>query len=129
MKKIDAAVKKETLYILLWVLIFSALMQAVFLIIGKWDYRVLLGNLLSGSASVLNFFFMGLTVQKAVTKDEKGAKATMKLSQLYRFLFIIIITVIGILVPCFNNWTVVIPIFFPRIAILLSPLFNRAKRS
>ena len=129
MKKIDAAVKKETLYILLWVLIFSALMQAVFLIIGKWDYRVLLGNLLSGSASVLNFFFMGLTVQKAVTKDEKGAKATMKLSQLYRFLFIIIITVIGILVPCFNNWTVVIPIFFPRIAILLNPLFNRVKRS
>ena len=96
MKKIDSAVKKETLYILLWVVIFSALMQAVFLIIGKWDYRVLLGNLLSGSASVLNFFFMGLTVQKAVTKDEKGAKATMKLSQLYRFLFIIIITVIGI---------------------------------
>ena len=129
MKKIDSAVKKETLYILLWVVIFSALMQAVFLIIGKWDYRVLLGNLLSGSASVLNFFFMGLTVQKAVTKDEKGAKATMKLSQLYRFLFIIIVTIIGILAPCFNNWTVVIPILFPRIAILLSPLFNRAKRS
>ncbi len=47
--KIDAIVRRETIYIAVWVGILSLLMEAVFLIIGKWDYTVLLGNLLSGA--------------------------------------------------------------------------------
>lgn len=47
--KIDATVRRETIYIAVWVGILSLLMEAVFLIIGKWDYTVLLGNLLSGA--------------------------------------------------------------------------------
>lgn len=134
MKKIDSAVKKETLYIAAWVLILSALMQGIFLIISqytsyKWDYTFLLGNLLSGAVSVLNFFLMGLTVQKAVTKEEKEAKTAMKLSQLYRFLFLIITVIIGVVAPCFNTLTVIIPIFFPRIALMFRPLFDKKKRS
>lgn len=128
MKKVDSTVIKETLYISAWVLILSIITQAVFLIIQRWDYTVLLGNLLSGTASVLNFFLMGLTVQKAVTKEEKEAKTALKFSQLYRFLFLIIVTIIGIVAPCFNNWTVIIPIFFPRIALLFRPLIDKAKK-
>ena len=127
MKKIDATVLRETLYISAWVLILSVLTQAIFLIIGQWDYKVLLGNLLSGSVAILNFFLMGLTVQSAVTKEEKEARSAIKLSQLYRFLFLIIIVIIGIVAPCFNNWTVIIPIFFPRVALLFRPLFDKKK--
>lgn len=125
MKKTDATVLKETKYILLWVLVLSALMQAIFLVIGKWDYTVLLGNVLSGIAVVLNFFLMGITVQKALEKDENDAKNTMKVSQLYRFLFLAIVIIIGVVLPCFNVWTVFIPVFFPRIAIAFRPLFDK----
>lgn len=55
MKKVDKTVLRETGYIALFVILLSVLMQAVFLIIGKWDYTVLLGNLLS-AAAVGNFF-------------------------------------------------------------------------
>ena len=127
MKKIDATVLRETLYISSWVLILSVLTQAIFLIIGQWDYKVLLGNLLSGSVAILNFFLMGLTVQSAVTKEEKEARSAIKLSQLYRFLFVVIVVIIGIVAPCFNNWTVIIPIFFPRVALLFRPLFDKKK--
>ena len=71
MKKIDPTVLKETKYIALWVLIFSALMQAVFLVLRAWDYTVLLGNLLGGGVAVLNFLLMGITVQNALQKEEK----------------------------------------------------------
>ena len=128
MKKIDPTVLKETLYISAWVLILSVLTQAIFLIIGQWDYKVLLGNLLSGSVAILNFFLMGLTVQSTVTKEEKEARSAIKLSQLYRFLFVVIVVIIGIVAPCFSNWTVIIPIFFPRVALLFRPLFDK-KRS
>ncbi len=126
MKKLDTAVKKETKYISLWVLVLSALMQAVFLVIGKWDYTVLLGNALSGIAVVLNFFLMCLSIQNALEKDEKDAKSTMKLSQSYRFLFLIIVLVVGAAAPCFNIWAVVIPMLFPRIAIAFRSVCNKS---
>jgi len=75
MKKIDATVLKETGFIAAFTLILSLLMQSVFLIIGKWDYTVLLGNLLGYLAAVGNFFLLGLTVQSAVEKEEKEAKS------------------------------------------------------
>ncbi len=125
MKKIDEAVIKETKYISLWVLVLSVLLQAVFLIIGKWDYTVLLGNALGGIAVVVNFFAMGLTIQKALEKEEKEARNTMKLSQTYRFLFLVIVVVIGAMADCFNIWAVVAPLLFPRIAIAFRGLFDK----
>ena len=66
MPKADKTVIRETKYIACWIIILSVLMQGIFLIISKWNYTVLLGNFLSGAAMILNFFFMGLSVQKAV---------------------------------------------------------------
>ena len=78
MKKIEPTIIKETLYILVCVVILSVLMEAVFLFIRRWDYTVLLGNLLTGFAVTLNFFLMGLGVQRALGKDEKEAKKRAK---------------------------------------------------
>lgn len=125
MKKLDETVIRATKYIALWVLLLSVLTQAVFLVIGKWDYTVLLGNLLSGAAVIFNFLLMGLTVQRAVQKEEKDAKNFMKVSQIYRFLFLLVVLIIGVVLPCFSIWTVIIPLFFPRIAIAFRPLFDK----
>ena len=127
MAKVDKVVIKETKYIALWVIIFSLVMEAVFLIFNKWDYTVLLGNVLSGAVGVLNFFLMGIGVQKAIMQEEKEAKQTMKVSNLMRMFLIFVTVVVGVTVSVFNNWAVIIPIFFPRISILLRPLFDKQK--
>lgn len=123
MKRIDPTVRRETKYILLWVLVLSALLQAVFLVLRRWDIMVLAGNALSGAAVVLNFFLMGVTVQAALEKDEKEAKTAVKLSQMYRMLFLIVIVALG--AAFLNLWAVIIPLFFPRVAISLRPLFDK----
>ena len=128
MKQIDKTVIKETGYITLWVLIFSTLMQAIFLILRRWDYTALLGNLLGGGAAVLNFFLMGLTVQNALTKDDKHARTAMKVSQLYRNLLLLAVAVAGMLVPSFDAWTTIVPLLFPRIAIALRSLLKRTEQ-
>lgn len=125
MKKMDATVRKETGYIAIWVFLLSVLTQAFFLVIGKWDYTVLLGNLLSGVAVTFNFLLIGLTVQRALQKEEKDAKNFMKLSQTYRFLFLAIVLILGAVLPCFSIWTVMIPLLFPRIAIAFRQLFDK----
>ena len=119
MKKIDSTVLKETAYVALVTLVLSALMQSVFLIAGKWNYTVLLGNLLGGLAAVGNFFIMGLTVQSALGMDVKDAKSRMKLSQMLRTLLMFIVAVIGYVVPVFSLLAVVIPYLFPRVAVTL----------
>lgn len=103
MKKIDSTVVHETKFIALSVIFFSAVTELIFLIIGKWDYTVLLGNLLSGSAAVLNFLLMGITVQSALDREEKSAKAAMKLSQNLRLLMLFAAAAVGVLLPCFNT--------------------------
>ena len=125
MKRIDPTVIKETKYIAAWVGILSLLMEAVFLIIARWSVAVLLGNLLSGGLAVLNFFLMGLSVQNAVAKEAQDAKNTMRVSQIYRNFLILVVCGVGVLLPVFNTWTVIIPLFFPRIAIALRPIFDK----
>ena len=132
MKKISRAIWVETVYIAVFVIILSVLMQSIFLIIGKWNLTVLFGNILGAAATVLNFFLLGLTVQKAVTQDEKKAAVTMKFSQMRRILMLFAIAVGAFCInkfafPIFNIITVVVPYVFPRIAIALLPVFRKSK--
>lgn len=124
LKNVDAAVKRETLYIAAAVGVMSLLLQSVFLIAQRWDYTVLLGNLLSAAAVIANFFFMGLTVQRSLDKDEKDAVTAVKFSQQIRLLMMFVVVVLGAALPCFNLYSVIIQLFFPRVAVALRPKFG-----
>lgn len=123
--KIDKTVIKETKYISFFVIILSVLMQSVFLIVSKWNYTVLLGNIYGGVIAVLNFLIMGIYIQKAVNQDEKEAKQTVKFSQSLRFAAIVLFVCIGVVIPLFNWITVVLPLVFPSVAIYLRPLIDK----
>lgn len=125
MTKLDPTVKKETGYIFVFSLLCSMLLQAVFLLIGKWDYTVLLGNLLGLIAAVGNFLLLGITVQNALGKEKKEAGDHMKLSQRLRTLMLFAVALIGYLIPVFNIVALVIPYLFPRIAIALRPVLKK----
>lgn len=126
MLKVDKTVLKETKYIAAVTVILSVLLQAVFLIIHKWNYTVLLGNVLGAAAATGNFFLMGITVQRAVKLDEKEAKTLMKSSQTLRNFGLFVIGMIGVLLSVFNTVTVLVPLFFPRFAILLKPFVDKS---
>lgn len=129
MLKLNDTVKKETLYISYWVLILSAVMEAVFLIIGKWGIDVLLGNILGAAAGIFNFLLLGITVQKAVNKDEKDVKTFMRGSQSLRTLLLFVIAAISAVLDntfgITNIWATLIALIFPRIAIAISPLVRK----
>lgn len=131
MRKLEPAVKQETLYIACWVLIFSVLMQAVFLVIGMWELRVLIANLITGVTAILNFLLLGITVQNAVGKEQQEIKNSVKASQTFRNLGIMLIVVIGYVALQIKGnipllIALVLPLIFPRIAIAVRPLFNKS---
>lgn len=121
-KNVDKVVLKETRFIAIFVLLCSLLMQAVFLVIGMWDYTVLLGNLLGAALAVGNFFLMGLTVQKCLTMSPEDAKKRMKLSQQGRLLMMLVVCMIGAAVPFCNTIAVLVPQLFPRIGVTVRGL-------
>jgi len=127
MIKVDATVKRETKYIAYFCTVLSVLMQAVFVLLKKWDYTVLLGNLLSLALAVLNFLVMGITVQKSLGLESADAKKLMKSSQGLRNVAHFAVLAVGVIAPVFDTVAVIIPVFFPRIAILFRPLIKDKK--
>lgn len=126
--KIEPAVKLETKHIAIGVAALSVVMELVFLVIGRFDYTVLLGNLLGGCYAVLNFFVMAMAVQKSVHRDTpEEAKLVIQNSYTKRLLVLAAVLIAGFKLPYFNWVAVVIPLFFPRITIFVKtlPIFQR----
>ena len=123
MSKIDSTVLKETRYVFFVSLILSLIMQAAFLISGYWNHTFICGNILGLAASVGNFLLMGLTVQKAIGKEEKEIKKLVQFSQSGRLFILLIVALIANFVSVFSLLATVIPYIFPRIAVTVRPLF------
>ena len=124
MAHIDQAVRKETTWIALWVLGLSVLMELIFVLIGRWSWSVLWGNIFGGLTAVANFLLMGLTVQRAVGREEKQIKNLVRSSQSLRLLMQGAVMAVSFLVGWLDPWATIIPMFFPRIAITLRPLWD-----
>ncbi len=117
--QVQEATRRETGHIALGTLCFSAVMELVFLLIRRWSPGVLWGNLLGGGFAVLNFFFLGLTVQAIASEaDEKRARLKLQGSYSLRMLLTLAVIVVAIKLP-FVVWpAAVIPLLFPRLTIL-----------
>lgn len=114
--KIDGTVKKETGYVAIAEAILIIVMLAVYLIISKFTLNVLFAALISGAVAVLNFFVMGLTVQKAVTvEDDSDRRKLIRSSQLLRLLVMGVIVIICAVFPRLDIFALFIPLFFPRL--------------
>ena len=124
---IQPAVKKETLRVAAFTLAGTAVMFAVFAIGHRiwpeyvpFDYRVILGGLAGSAVAVLNFFLMGLTVQKIASQtDEEKARLIMKSSYSRRLLMQLLWIILAIVVPVFQFAAGIAPLFFPSLGIKL----------
>lgn len=117
--------KKEAGYIAAGTVVLSALVQIVWVVFFKYDLSVFLGGLWGGIFAVVNFVLMGLTVQKVAREsDQLAAKRRMQASYQMRMILIILATVLAIIVPGISWVMAVISLFFPRLTILVMPLFR-----
>lgn len=132
---IQPAVKKETKNVMIYTVIGVVLMWAVFFALHffipekvPFDYTVILGGLGGGAVAVLNFFLMGLTVQKvAASTDEDSARMKMKASYSQRMLIQMLWVVAAIAAPCFHYAAGIIPLLFPGMGIKLMGIINYKK--
>lgn len=118
-------VKKEAGYIAAGTVLLSALVQIVWAVFFEYDLSVFFGGLWGGAVAILNFILMGITVQKVASEpDQLSAKRRMQASYQFRMMLTIFATVLAIIVPGVNWIMAAISLFFPRLTILVMPLFR-----
>ena len=130
MKRPDQAVLRQTRNVALCVLVLVAVMLVVYAVIGKLTASVALGGLYSGLLGVLNFFIMGLTVQKVTERaaererDEQELanfstqmQNRMKISYNMRMIALFALLVLGIAVIRLDALATILPSVFPSIAV------------
>lgn len=137
MVSVQPAVKKETRNVAMITAAGVVLMILVFLILNKFfpdsvpfNYTVVLAGICAGIVAVLNFFLMGLAVQKiAATTDQDEARKLMQKSYYRRFGLQVLWIIAAIAAPCFNIVAGLIPLMFPGFGIrmrgVLSHLFPK----
>ena len=118
-------VKKEAGYIAAGTVLLSALVQIVWAVFFDYDLSVFIGGLWGGAVAILNFILMGITVQKVASEpDQLSAKRRMQASYQLRMMLTIFTTVLAIIIPGINWIMAAISLFFPRLTILVMPLFR-----
>lgn len=137
MASIQPAVKKETLNVTISTAIGVVIMWIAFVLLKILLpdfysdiklYTVFLGGLCGGAIAVLNFFFMGITVQRVASEtDEKNARAIMKMSYTRRLLIQIVWIIVAICAPCFQFIAGIAPLFFPSFGIKLTGIIKAKK--
>lgn len=124
-ENIQPAIKQETKKVAISTAIGVTGMLIVFLILHMmmpqkipFDYTVVLGGICGGLVAVLNFFLMGLTVQKVTEEtSEERARTIMKSSYSKRMLMQMVWGIVAITAPCFQFVAGLIPLLFPSIGI------------
>ncbi|MBE6012893.1 MAG: hypothetical protein E7234_10110 [Lachnospiraceae bacterium] len=92
-------------------------MLLVFLILKKLTFYVFLSAFIGAILAILNFFLLGLSLNKAVNKEASNAKQYIQVSYSYRMIGLFIILAIGLYLKLFNPVAILLPLIFPRIVI------------
>ena len=135
MRSVSPAVKQETMRIASGTAIGVVLMWVVFFFLHQvnpekipFDYTVFLGGAVGGCVAVLNFFFMGLAVQKAAAAtDEDTARMRIKASYSQRMLIQMLWVILAIVAPCFHFVAGIVPLLFPGTGIKIAGIFHTNK--
>lgn len=116
MFRLQKTTKLEVMRISAGVLVGTGLMMLVFFLLDKWDLTVLYGGILGAIVAIFNFYFLAISVQRAVDSGEKSAQL-MKSSYSLRMLVSALAIGLGLALDYFNPFAIVIPMLMPRATI------------
>ena len=134
LENVQPAVKKETKRVVMITGAGLILMWILFAILHftmpdkvPFDYTVILGGIGGGVIAVLNFFLMGLAVQKAASATDEGtARMKLKASYSQRFLMMMLWVIAAIVAPCFHFVAGIAPLLFPGTGLKFVGIFHKA---
>ena len=124
---LQPATRREIKRISTGVLLGSALMVAVFAVLGRFTWPVLWGALLGDAVAIGNFVFLGISVQKAAAAEALRGRQIMQFTYSLRMLIVVAALALSMAVEVFYWLAVLIPLLLPRITILVLQIIGAYK--
>lgn len=120
---------RETAVVAIGQVICVSAMLGIFALLGKFDRTVLLGGVVGGLLSTMNFFFMAvgasLAADKAAQQNVNGGKATIKSSYLLRMVLLAAVLFAFAKSGLCNVVALVLPLAFIRPIITVAEFFRK----
>lgn len=122
-------VLRETGFVAAGVLMCSAVMVAVFALLGRYDGTVLAGGIVGALLAILNFFFMAMNAtvaaDRAVNQDVKGGKSLVQISYALRMVVIFVVLFACVKSGVCNALAGVLPLAFVRPVLTVAEFFGK----
>lgn len=120
---------KQTAIVAVGEIIGVGAMLGIFALLGKFNNTVLLGGIVGGVMTILNFFIMAICVNIAAdrAKDQNvgKAKGIIKLSYFGRLLLLAVVLFAFLKSKLCNPIALVVPLIFSRITLTFWEFFRR----
>ena len=117
--------KKSIKNVAIYNLILVIPLNIGFMLLGNWDITVLYGSLFGYLISMFNFISLAFSVEKAVDMETKKSQVYMNGTYAGRMILVGALIVFGFKVSIFNWVSVVIPLIFTRISMMLMAFFKK----
>lgn len=123
--RLQPQVKKDFLYVSVWVSVLTAVMWGVFALLHftvlkkvPLDWTVFLGGLCGAAVAIGNFYYLAISVQKTASKEGASAELAFRRGYTARMLLHGLWVVLAVKLSCFQWAASILPLLFPRVAIL-----------
>ncbi len=106
--------------------VYFAVVLILFFVTGH-NYTLITGAVYGNIITVLNFYLLGKTAQKAVRMTPKSAQGYMNAMYCVRYLGLFAAMTVAALVPFIELLTALIPLLFVKIAITIRAIREKDK--
>lgn len=123
-------VYRETGAIVIGMIPCVGIMLGIYALLGRMDSAVLLSGVLGAVLAVANFFFMAvgtsLAADKAQAQDVKGGQALLQISQIVRYVALIVILFALIKSGLCKVLPLMLPLIFVRPILTFGEFFRKS---
>lgn len=109
----------ETLRLIPWYILLDALVFALFAAVGAELLSVLLGLAAGSAYALLNFYLLGMTVEKALKKPPEKAKRYMTANYFIRYAALFAILAVFFLAGFLNPIAALVPFLYVKVIFLI----------
>ena len=116
------ATLRETIKIFKGIVVLDVIFIAIIYILGKFDIPMLQGILIGSVYALLNFRLIAVSLNRAVQMSPGRAQVFAGVSYVGRLALTAAIILAAIKVDYINAFGVIVPMFFPKIIIVISAI-------
>lgn len=122
---IDSSIRGEAKRLLAGIVAFVFLASGLFLLAGRADLRTFASLFGGAGYSFCLFLMISANASKALLYPPETAIKLVRRGYMFRYLLTGVLVVLALKLPFINSFAAILPLFFPKVILLIHSVFQR----